>query len=97
LKQNKSTDPKEGKKKIFVKTPYGRKLYESLNDIFKGKSFRKKWEAQQKIDQYKKEFIDKIQKNRKFPPDTYRFFNEDCKKFNLFIPNFSIYGQIKDH
>ena len=60
FRKRKTSPRKDKKKKIIFKSPYGQKLYESLNEIFKGKSFRKKWEAQQKIDQYKKEFIDKI-------------------------------------
>ena len=45
FRKRKTSPRKDKKKKIIFKSPYGQKLYESLNEIFKGKSFRKKWEA----------------------------------------------------
>jgi len=41
---------------------FGFALYNDLDEILSSKSHKKKFEAQKKIDQYKKYFIDKIHK-----------------------------------
>jgi hypothetical protein len=62
--------PRRKKKyKSFLKqiqeNKFGVQLYSDLDEILGGKSHKKKFEAQKKIDKYKKVFIDKINKEGK--------------------------------